>query len=57
VKRFMCIPFGLKGFAHPRSNRTSKPSTPASDHGGEKEKKHYEPSYWLDGNFHYYVIK
>ena len=31
--------------------------TPAPDHGGEKGKKDYEINYWIDGNFHYHILK
>ena len=31
--------------------------TPAPDHGGEKGKKRYEINYWIDGNFHYHILK
>ena len=31
--------------------------TPAPDHGGKKKKKDSELNYWIDGNFHYHVLK
>ena len=31
--------------------------TPSPDHGGLDGKKKGEINYWIDGNFHYHVLK
>ena len=31
--------------------------TPAPDHGGLDGKKKVELNYWIDGNFHYHILK